>query len=397
MDSRIRPGRELGVPAFDGTPLTADTVAIMSGDRNIRRRGILLLVAHTAWLLFLLPTVDAARHQPVAVTGLIVFVLLYLSLVAVPVLQLPVRPAVHHAGLAVLALLGIGLAVAYAAGPGSWLVLLLFVCSAGALGFAGPAAGFAWTGGSVAAILAIGAAHSRPAADTAPIALIAGLAGASTIAFVRFVRLVEELRRTQQELARTVVEQERLRFAQDLHDLLGHTLSLIVIKAEVVRRLAPADPARAASEAADIERIGRTALAEVREAVTGYREHSFARELVNARTVLTETGVDVTLHETGHALGVEADDVLRWVLREAVTNVLRHSGATRCDIAVNVDSSGATLTVRDNGVGGQPTPGNGLRGIAERVEHANGTLRYGPAPTGGIELTAHLPAAMMTA
>jgi signal transduction histidine kinase len=100
--------------------------------------------------------------------------------------------------------------------------------------------------GSVAAILAIGVLHSLPAADTTPIALITGLAGASTIAFVWFVRLVEELRRTQQELARTVVERERLRFAQDLHDLLGHTLSLIVVKAEVVRRLAPANPDRAA-------------------------------------------------------------------------------------------------------------------------------------------------------
>lgn len=364
----------------------------MSGDRHNRRRGAALLVAHTAWLWLLLSTAAAAADRPVAAIGLIVFVLLYMTLVAVPVLRLPVRPAVHHTGLAVLALLGTGLAAAYAAGRGNWLTLLLFVCSAGALGLARPAAGFAWAGGSVAAILVIGAVHSLPAADTTPIALITGLAGASTIAFVHFVRLVEELRRTQRELARTVVERERLRFAQDLHDLLGHTLSLIVVKAEVVRRLAPADPERAAGEAADIERIGRTALAEVREAVTGYREHSFARELDNARTVLAEIGVEVTLDETGHPLGVEADDVFRWVLREAVTNVMRHSAATRCDILVSAGSSGAMLTVRDNGVGGHASPGNGLRGLAERVEEAGGTLRFGPAPTGGIELSAHLPA-----
>ncbi|WDZ83127.1 sensor histidine kinase [Micromonospora cathayae] len=368
----------------------------MSGDRHTRRRGVALLVAHTAWLWFLLPVAAAVTHRPVAATGLIVFVLLYMTLVAVPVVHLPVRPVVHHAGLAVLALLGTGLAAAYAAGRGSWLTLLLFVCSAGALGLVRPAAGFAWVGGSIAAILVIGSVHSLPAADTTPIALITGLAGASTIAFVRFVRLVEELRRTQQELARTVVERERLRFAQDLHDLLGHTLSLIVVKAEVVRRLVPADHERAAREAADIERIGRTALTEVREAVTGYREHSFARELDNARTVLTDIGVQVTLDETGPPLGVQADEVFRWVLREAVTNVMRHSAATRCDIVVSSGTGGATLTVRDNGVGRHAPPGNGLRGLVERVHQAGGTLHVGPMPNGGIELTAHLPA-MVTA
>jgi two-component system sensor histidine kinase DesK len=368
----------------------------MSGDRHTRRRGIALLIAHTAWLWFLVPAAAAATHRPVAAAGLILFVLLYMTLVAVPVVHLPVRPVVHHAGLVVLALLGTGLAAAYAAGGGSWLTLLLFVCSAGALGLVRPAAGFAWVGGSVATILAIGAGHSLPAADTTPIALITGLAGASTIAFVRFVRLVEDLRRTQQQLARTVVERERLRFAQDLHDLLGHTLSLIVVKAEVVRRLAPADPERAAREAADIEQIGRTALTEVREAVTGYREHSFARELDNARTVLTDIGVEVTLNGTGPPLGVEAAEVFRWVLREAVTNVMRHSAATRCDIVVSADTGGATLTVRDNGVGGHPSPGNGLHGLTERVQQAGGTLHFGPAPRGGIELAAHLPA-MVTA
>jgi two-component system sensor histidine kinase DesK len=386
----------MGVPAFDSPPLRADTVAIMSGDRHTRRRGITLLVAHTAWLWFLLPAVSTVTHRPVAATGLIIFVLLYLTLVAVPVVHLPVRPAVHHTALAVLALLGTGLAAANAAERSSWLTLLLFVCSAGALGLVRPAAGFAWVGGSVAAILAIGAGQSLPASDTTPIALITGLAGASTIAFVRIVRLVEELRRTQQELARTVVERERLRFAQDLHDLLGHTLSLIVVKAEVVRRLAPADPDRAAGEAADIERIGRTALAEVREAVTGYREHSFARELDNARTVLTDIGVEVTLNETGPPLSGEADNVFRWVLREAVTNVMRHSAATHCDIVVSANTGGATLTLRDNGVGGHPSPGNGLRGLTERVQQAGGTLHLGSAPGGGIDVTAHLPA-MVTA
>ncbi|SCF41217.1 two-component system, NarL family, sensor histidine kinase DesK [Micromonospora mirobrigensis] len=356
----------------------------------------MLVAAHTAWLWLLLPAARAGAREPVAAAGLGVFVLLYLLLVAVPVVDLPVSSRLHHAGLALHALLGTALAAAFTGVSDGGLIVLLYVCSAGAVGLTRPAAAFGWTGGSVAAVLVIGAVHRSPAGDVVPTALITALAGASTIGFVRLARLVEELRRTQQELARTVVERERLRFAQDLHDLLGHTLSLIVVKAEVVRRLAPADPARAATEAADIERIGRTALGEVREAVTGYREQGFGRELANARTVLDTVGIAVTVRGSGHPLSVEADEAFRWVLREGVTNVLRHSGATRCEITVAGDEAGAVLTVRDNGVGGRPEPGNGLRGLAERLERAGGSIGFGRPPGGGLELTARLPAPVPT-
>ncbi|MDI6104194.1 sensor histidine kinase [Actinoplanes sp. NEAU-A12] len=371
-------------------------------DRGRRRRGFVLVAAHTAWLWLLLPaatTVADGRARPAlpSAAGLIVFVLLYLALVAVPVTKLPVPPALHHAGLALLALLGIGLAAVHAADSDGWLTLLLYVCSAGAMGLTRPAWAFAWAGGSVAAVLLIAAAYRLPAGDITPTALITALAGASAIAFVHFVRLVDELRHAQRELARTVVERERLRFAQDLHDLLGHTLSLIVVKAEVVRRLTLTDPRRAAAEAADIEGIGRTALTEVREAVTGYRGHDFRRELANARTVLADVGIDVTVTENGHPLGAGADDAFRWVLREAVTNVLRHSRATRCDITVSTDVSGSTLTISDNGVGGEPTPGTGLRGLTERLEQAGGTLNIGAAPGGGLRFTARIPAARLEA
>ncbi|WP_378029813.1 sensor histidine kinase [Actinoplanes sp. GCM10030250] len=355
------------------------------------------MAAHTLWLWFLLPAAAAIGNGQVrptvpAAAGLVVFAVLYIALVAVPVASLPVRPVVHHAGLVVLALLGAGLAAVYAGGPEGWLILLLYVCSAGAVGLTRTAWAFGWVAGSTGAVLVIGAAHRLPAGDTVQAALITLLAGAMTLAFTRFVRLVEELRRTQRELARTVVERERLRFAKDLHDLLGHTLSLVVVKAEVVRRLTPTDPDRAAAEAADIERIGRTALAEVREAVTGYREHTFDRELDNARAVLADVGIAVSVQETGSDLDLEAGDAFRWVLREGVTNVLRHSRARRCDITVSVDDGESVLTVRDDGVGGRPEPGNGLRGLSERLEQAGGTLEVGPARGGGMLLTARVPA-----
>ncbi|WP_328475346.1 sensor histidine kinase [Actinoplanes sp. NBC_00393] len=375
------------MPGAPAVPTAADRGA---------RRGLTLLAAHTLWLWFLVPPAAAiARGQvaraPVAAVGLVVFALLNLALVAVPVMDLTVRPAVHRVGLALLAVLGVGLAGAYAGGPQDWLILLMFVCSAGAVGLARAGWAFAWVGGSVVAVLVIGAAHRLPGDDTMTTALITLLAGAVTVAFARVARLVEELRRTQQELAHSMVERERLRFAQDLHDLLGHTLSLVVVKAEVVRRLVPADPGRAAVEAADIERIGRTALAEVREAVNGYREQDFGRELAHARAILADVGIAVTVRESGQPLGAEAGDAFRWVLREGVTNVLRHSGAARCDIAVEVDAAGATLTVRDDGAGGRPEPGNGLRGLAERMERVGGTLRFASARDGGLLLTAHVP------
>ncbi|MFC3503688.1 sensor histidine kinase [Micromonospora krabiensis] len=364
--------------------------------RSRRRRGLLLVAAHSLWLWLLLPPAAAITrgqidHAPTAAVGLAVFALLYLALVAVPVAELPVRPALHHAGLVLLALLGVGLGLAYAGESNGWLTLQMYVCSAGAVGLLRVGWGFGWVGGSVAAVLVVGAVRRVPADDIAQVALITLLAGAMTLAFARVARLLDELRRTQRELARTVVERERLRFAKDLHDLLGHTLSLVVVKAEVVRRLAPTDPDRAAAEAADIERIGRTALTEVREAVTGYREHGFGRELDNARSALADVGITVTVRESGHPLDVEADDAFRWVLREGITNVLRHSGAARCDIEVSTDDGGSVLTVRDDGIGGRPEPGNGLRGLTERVEQAGGTLHVGPARGGGLLLTARVP------
>ncbi|WP_234582746.1 sensor histidine kinase [Micromonospora sp. MH99] len=359
-------------------------------------RGFVLVAAHTLWLwLLLTPAAAIVRGQvhpaTPATVGLAAFALLYLALVAVPVADLVVRPAVHHAGLVAFALLGVGVALAYAGGPEGWLVLLLYVATAGAVGFVRVAWGFAWVGGSAAAVVIIGVVDRASATDTAQMALITVLAGALTLAFARTARLVEELRRTQRELARTAVEQERLRFARDLHDLLGHTLSLVVVKAEVVRRLAPTDLQRAAAEAADIERIGRTALTEVREAVTGYRERSFARELDGVRTALADVGITVSVSDVGRPLSVEADDAFGWVLREGVTNVVRHSRASRCDVDVTSDADEAVLTIRDDGVGGRPQFGNGLRGLAERLAQAGGTLHVGPARGGGLLLTARIP------
>ncbi|MEX0173774.1 sensor histidine kinase [Streptomyces sp. LMG1-1-1.1] len=203
---------------------------------------------------------------------------------------------------------------------------------------------------------------------------------------------VRQLRATREELARTAVEKERLRFSRDLHDLLGHTLSVIVVKTEVVRRLAPHDLDAALDQVRDIESVGRQALTEIREAVTGYREGSLATELDRARDALSSAGIEPVVRRSGPLLEPAAEALLSWVVRESTTNAVRHSGATRCEISLSGTTERVRLTVTDNGRGPAGTaPGSGLRGLRERLAAAGGTLDSGPAPGGGFQVAAELP------
>ncbi|WKX74314.1 sensor histidine kinase [Streptomyces sp. XD-27] len=218
------------------------------------------------------------------------------------------------------------------------------------------------------------------------------LSGMVTSAIFALSETVWELRATRQELARAAVEKERLRFSRDLHDLLGHTLSVIVVKSEAARRLAPRDMDAALTQVSDIEAVGRQALTEIREAVTGYREASLATELDRARSALTAAGVEPVVRQSGPPLEPQTEALLSWVVREAATNVVRHSGATRCEIEVSGDSEQARLVITDDGRGvGSSTPGSGLKGLTERVAAAGGSLRSGPAARRGFRVVAELP------
>lgn len=228
----------------------------------------------------------------------------------------------------------------------------------------------------------------------------------------RVMMLVIELREARADLARLAVTEERLRFARDLHDLLGHSLTAIALKSQVARRLAePHSPV--AKEVGDIESVAQQALTEVREAVTGYRARSLADELDTARTTLTDAGIRVEISLDGTPLPAQLDTVLGWVVREGATNVLRHSHAASCQFRLRRDDTNVSLVVRDDGIGvpndenelehnsfaphdttGSNTPvtrGNGLAGLAERVAGAGGELDSGPAPERGFRLAARLP------
>ncbi|MEU5216344.1 sensor histidine kinase [Streptomyces sp. NPDC020807] len=213
-----------------------------------------------------------------------------------------------------------------------------------------------------------------------------------TAAILALDETVRQLLVTREELARAAVEKERLRFSRDLHDLLGHTLSVIVVKSEAARRLAPHDLDAALAQVGDIESVGRQALTEIREAVTGYREGSLTAELDRARDALSSAGISPVVHQAGPLPEPQTEALLGWVVRESATNAIRHSGATSCVIALDGTPDRIRLTVTDDGRGplGQ-APGTGLVGLRERVAAAGGTLTTGPGPRGGFRVTAELP------
>ena len=189
----------------------------------------------------------------------------------------------------------------------------------------------------------------------------------------------------------TLTERERL--ARDLHDLLGHSLTSVVVRAQLARRLVATDPERAATELLELERTARTALTEVRSTVSGWRQVLLDDELATARETLTAAGVDLVV-EAGPRpdLAPTAEAALALALREAVTNVVRHAGATRCTVALRRDLGSAVLEVRDDGVGAQAAEGGGLTGMRERLAALGGSVtRTGSGP--GTSLVVSVPAA----
>lgn len=202
----------------------------------------------------------------------------------------------------------------------------------------------------------------------------------------RYTRRLEQAREENQRLA---VIAERERIGRDLHDVLGHTLSLIVLKAELARKLSEKAPAKAALEMAEVERVAREALAQVREVVKGYRG-SLGEELKQAKSALESAGIAYNLPSIPPSLPPAYEGGLALVLREAVTNVIRHSGASRVQIGLETLPEGVRLTIEDNGQGlGARVEGNGMLGMQERVTALGGTLRVESGP--GTRLSVLLP------
>jgi two-component system sensor histidine kinase DesK len=183
-----------------------------------------------------------------------------------------------------------------------------------------------------------------------------------------------KLRLAHEEIEQLAKTAERERIARDMHDVLGHSLSLIVLKSELAGRLLDSQPSRAALEIAEIETAARQALAEVRKTITGYRSEGFASELTRAAQVLETAGVRLNRPAKAPYLTPRHEATLSLVLREAVTNIVRHAGASECSIEVSTAEDGTKLIIADDGRGDIRQEGNGLRGMRERVRELGGSL-----------------------
>jgi len=203
---------------------------------------------------------------------------------------------------------------------------------------------------------------------------LCAIMGAGLIQQAQRRRLGDRLRRSQQEAEHLAKIAERERIARDLHDLLGHTLSLIVLKSELASRLTETDPARAAAEIRDVERVSRQALEQVRSAVRGYRATSLEGELQQAVGALETAGIRVETSIERPPLAAAQEGVVALALREAITNVVRHSSATTCRVSLRRNGPFCELEVADDGKGGPLREGNGLSGMRERVELLGGAL-----------------------
>jgi two-component system sensor histidine kinase DesK len=207
-----------------------------------------------------------------------------------------------------------------------------------------------------------------------PTMFFSSLIGSVVIQWVHRKRLSDKLLAAQAESEHLAKVAERERIARDLHDLLGHTLSVIVLKSELASRLTTNDPARAAEEIRDVERISREALTQVRAAVRGYRSAGFDSELREAMRALEAAGIQVETSVQQPPLSPAQETVFAMALREAVTNVVRHAHATVCRLTLRQTGCFCEMVIADNGLGGALDEGSGLSGMRERVEALGGAL-----------------------
>jgi two-component system sensor histidine kinase DesK len=225
------------------------------------------------------------------------------------------------------------------------------------------------------------------------VGLSAGGIGFLFLLISRLARAYEELRAAQDDLAQAAVNEERLRFARDLHDLLGHSLSVVAIKAQLTKRLLESDPTAARTQVDEIESVTREALGEVRAAVGGYAHPTVATELAGARRALEAAGIEPQLDATVD-LPEDVDEVLAWTIREGTTNVLRHSDARTARIVVAGGRDSAAVEVVDDGSApAADGDGHGLAGLRERAARVGGSVEAGPAPGGGFRLRVEVPLA----
>lgn len=377
-----------------------------------RLRSVLLFwLAWIVWLPFLAPDIAHLFHTRLETPALVVLLLCLLAFIAL------YAAATYRAARRLSIAEGLSY---WRSSREKWLVVGLLCLLGIVIAAFRPLAGTAFIGtfvytaaysGAVfrtrhaillnAALFVVGALTALLVGDTtATLGLELFLVGVVTFMTVLFVRSTiahRELLSAQEELARLAVANERLRIARDLHDLLGHRLSLIGLKSDLALRLLKLDPNGAADEIGAIGREARSTLQEVREAVSRYHTSTIEGELRAAREILSASAIECRIdfdREAVAGLPADPEAALAWVVREGVTNVVRHSAARTCAIGVSREAELIRVEVRDDGRGGASSAeGNGLRGLRDRLAAMGGWCEARGRPDGGFVLTASVPAA----
>lgn len=370
----------------------------IKADRHIR----LLLLLWIVWLPFLVPPVEEVAHGSslirtiLSFAGTSVFVVIYLWTAWSGLLAASQSNSkwTYHSWIYLAALAAISTGLTLTNGS-SWLVM--FILTSACIGLHFPNMRGVWC--VVALLLITGLCGWLSKVDlinAGRIMLMAGFVGINVLNVVRTLRTNRELREAREEIARLAVNEERLRFARDLHDLLGHNLSLIALQSEMAEYLAPTSLEKSIEAMRKVGTVARSALQEVRAAVSGYRQPSLSAELKGTSEILSAAGIGFEFTGSLKPLPRDVESVLGWAIREGVTNIVRHSRAKHCTINFAVQDEVAVLVIADDGQGIQQGDasarrGNGLTGLAERVRSVNGTIVSDARQKGGYMLTITVP------
>jgi two-component system sensor histidine kinase DesK len=389
--SRSKPGPEPG--PSPGDDLDADITGLLRYRRLVIR---LLLV-----IFLLLPAAALLHsHQDSGHPGfLITATLAFVALTDRVVLVRRSAPGWYARWQWVLLPLVVGLGAAlFAVGGMAWLTALAVASAAvGRISPDGRATVIGLLGCTGIAVI-IGAATGLGYSNTVIAGAVVALGNLLAHSAERRNVLMYRLKETRAELARAAVAEERLRISRDLHDLLGHSLSLITLKAELAGRVIRTDPDRAAIQIAELETVARRSLTEVRQAVTSYRQPSLAAELISSRRMLAAAGIDCRLRVPGaYSLPPAVDALLAWTVREGATNIVRHSAARHADIAVELTGTEASARLSDDGAGprgnslpavtgtgGTPATGGTAAGAVGAGAVGAGAAEAGAAAAGGV-------------
>lgn len=381
-----------------------------------RRAQVAGIIFTGVWLVYLIGGVAylfSHHYSAWYITGGMAIIVMFCVLYLILVPHWATPPRYTLPGLAALALLTVLGCVFY--GPTGLVTLWIFMSSASGLLVRDRRWAVRAVAACVACYVIFGFTTHLDSGDYLSNLLPVIFIGLAMIGMRRQFQLTSELARAREEVAQLAANEERLRLARDMHDLTGQSLSTITLKSELAARLLGrlpdgTDRDRARDEVEQVAAVSRQTLRDIREAISGYRRPTLAVEVITARAALASAGIaardDADLTLLSGTFDPDTEAALAWCLREAVTNVVRHSGARNCHISLTRQRDTLSLTVRDDGVGHLPpegrdprsaqgdlgrTTGTGLHGMAERLSAVGGSLELRPDARPGFRLVATVP------